>query len=120
MASSLRIVTIKKGEQAVIKVNSEFPVTLEFDGHSITLWAKGGMVFQRLEAVETETQIEQEEDAEPYEETQLMFTPEKSPPPHVTIRSRLTIENRKDIQDLQLNLYDHLDEGDTQLQAFMD
>lgn len=115
MASSLRIVTIKRGEQAVIKVNSEFPVTLEFDGHSITLWAKNGMVFQRLEAVETETQVEEEEDAEPYEETQLMFTPEK-----VTIRSRLTVENRKDIQDLQMDLFDHLEEGDTQLQMFMD
>lgn len=123
MASSLRIITVKRGEQAIVKVNSDIPITLEFDGHSITLWARGGMVFQRMEVVEQETQVEEECDIEPYEETQLMFTPEPSPrkaslgavlPHHVTIRSRLTMENRKDLQDLQTELF-YLDAGDTQV-----
>lgn len=121
MASSLRIITVKKGEQAVVKVNSDIPITLELDGHSITLWARGGMVFQRLETVEQETQVEEECDTDPYEETQLMFTPsprKTSPdvvmPHHVTIRSRLTMTDKKDLQELQTELF-YLDSGDTQI-----
>lgn len=82
------------------------------------------MVFQRLEAVEKETQVEEEYDAEPYEETQLMFTPEPSPrkasfgdvlPQHVTIRNKLTFENREDLQALQMDLFDNMEAGDTQI-----
>lgn len=125
MASSLRLITVNKGEQAIIKVNSAIPITLEFDGHSMTIWARGGMVFQRMEVVEEETQVEEELDIEPYEETQPMFTSSPSPPKKkksvdfvvpndITIRSRLTMKDRKDIQDLQSELF-YLDAGETQI-----
>ena len=116
MATSLRIVTIAKGEQAIIKVNSAIPLTLEFEGHSITLWARSGMVFQRLETTAVETQVEEEIDAEPYEETQVMDSESDDVvlPEHVTIRSRLTTENKIDLQDLQTELF-YLDAGETQL-----
>lgn len=114
-ANQLRIITIARDEQVVIKVNSRYPITLELDGHTIQMWASGGMVFQRTETVETETQIEEEGDIECDDETQLMDD-EAVLPSNITIRNKLTCIDKQDLVHLQMELYDgSMEAGETQL-----
>jgi hypothetical protein len=67
---TLRLITINEGEEAIIKVNSAVPITLDFKGHVITAWAGNGMIFQRLstseEVVDTKEKrvVEVDDDAE--------------------------------------------------------
>lgn len=113
----LRLITIAKGEQAIVKVNSDIPITIEFEGQAVTLWAMKGMIFQRIEHPgDDSTQVEvedSEKDSEPYEETQLMFTPSPKkrrnnsivPPEHITIRQSLSVDDRKILEELQADLF---------------
>lgn len=127
MASRVRIVTINKGEEAIIRVNSGLPITLEFPGHLVSCYEKNGLVFQRIEKQfrEEQTQEDDEIEVDDNQETQIMdsgetqvFTQiEESPPPtktapktppillrNLNLRSR-RISLYQDIQDLQSDLF---------------
>ena len=128
MASKVRIVTINKGEEAIIRVNSGLPITLEFPGQLVSLYYNNGLVFQRIEKTsgDDETQEIDEMEAGSDEETQQMETQlqtmvetqtqiEDTPPP-ISIKSppivlrNLNLRSRRkslyqDIQDLQQDLF---------------
>lgn len=72
---AVRIFTINEGEEAMIRVNSGKPITLEFPGHLVTVYEDRGVIFQRVEKQseeEEQTQEVEEVEADPYEETQVM------------------------------------------------
>jgi hypothetical protein len=56
MASAIRIITINDGEEAMIRVNSNRPITLEFPGNLVSVYEENGLVFQRIEKQDTNTQ----------------------------------------------------------------
>jgi hypothetical protein len=62
---SVRILTINDGEEALIRVNSNRPITLEFYGHLVTVYEKDGLIFQRVE-----------KQNEPMDMTQEAYEPE--------------------------------------------
>jgi len=115
----LRLITVAKGEQAIVKVDSDIPITIEFKGQAITLWAMSNMIFQRIEHPDCGVEVEVEDsvteiDSEYYEETQLMFTPSPQkkrrnssivPPEHITIRKSLSVDDRKILDELQSELF---------------
>lgn len=143
MDKRLRLLTINQGEEAHIKVNSSIPITLDFNGHCITLWAVGDMVFQRTEKTEVDSEpvrIEPDDEGpmvetQPMfddddmtddggetqiEETQIQFTP--SPPPfsspvlpeHITLRKN-PLSHLRELEDLQMELFGDMYSGDTQI-----
>lgn len=74
---SVRILSIKEGEEAIIRVNSRNPIMLEFPGHLVTVYEDGGKIFHKVEKQsETmeETQEMDEEGADSDGETQCMET----------------------------------------------
>jgi len=119
MATQLRIFTVKEGEQAIIQVYSHIPITLDFNGKSVTLWCRDGMVFQRIEDTVVETQIDEPPLSE-VEETQRMdeeetqtqidmspprFTTMPVPPEHITIRQEFSRIDLEDLEELQTELF---------------
>lgn len=74
---AVRIFTINMGEEALIRVNSQKPITLEFPGHLVTIYEENGLIFQRVEkqsdAVETQ-EMDEEEDLGDDVDTQCMET----------------------------------------------
>lgn len=74
---AVRILTINKGEEALVRVNSMKPITLEFPGHLVTVYEENGLIFQRVEkqsfVVETQ-EMDEEEAPDDNEETQYMET----------------------------------------------
>jgi cell fate (sporulation/competence/biofilm development) regulator YlbF (YheA/YmcA/DUF963 family) len=130
---TLRLITINEGEEAIIKVNSNVPITLDFNGHVMTVWAGDGMIFQRLstneevvEAVEKHV-IEVDDDAQTeideYEETQTQLEDyeeagytqvevyDETPSPSVIneppelVRSRNPVSHLREFEDLQQELF---------------
>lgn len=132
MASKVRIVTINRGEEAVVRVNSLLPITLEFPGWLVSVYERNGLVFQRMERqgvvdAEGETQEDDEIEADDMEETQRMdeevieetqvFTQlDETPPPspakvsppillrNLNLRSR-RVSLYRDIHDLNKDLF---------------
>ena len=73
---SVRIFTVNQGDEALIRVNSGKPITLEFPGHLVTVYEDKGVIFQRIEKQqdpEEQTQELEEEEADPYDETQELL-----------------------------------------------
>lgn len=142
MNHSLRILTINENEEAIIKVNSSIPVTLDFNGMSITLYYRDGWVFQKVEPTPmhnaddkiepadlgplVETQPMNNETPEFFVETQPMDneTPEFHPTPfprpdYSNVTNRIKKISKKDIQDiadLQKDLFGAA--GDTQIEDY--
>lgn len=73
---SVRILTINMGEEALVRVNSQKPITLEFPGHLVTIYEENGLIFQRVEKQEDNQTQEMDEEEAPgdEEETQFMET----------------------------------------------
>lgn len=74
---AVRIFTINLGEEALVRVNSRKPITLEFPGHLVTIYEENGLIFQRVEKQfpEPQTQEDDEEKApDDDSETQFMET----------------------------------------------
>lgn len=74
---AVRIFTINMGEEALVRVNSQKPITLEFPGHLVTVYEENGLIFQRVEkqSCQVETQeVDEEEAPDDNVETQLMET----------------------------------------------
>lgn len=70
---SVRIVTINQGEEAMIRVNSGKPITLEFPGHLVTVYEMDGVIFQRVEKQwEGEGEIAVEREALSDDVTEIM------------------------------------------------
>jgi hypothetical protein len=130
MASKVRIITVNRGEEAIIRVNSGLPITLEFPGHLVSVYEKRGLVFQRIEKTgdeETQTQDVDEIEAGPDEETQLMEDEETevqtlvetqiddTPSPVKNVKTPIILRDLnmrsrrrslyQDIQDLQQDLF---------------
>jgi len=113
--SILRIITINSNEEAVIRVNSSLPITLDFNGMSITLSFKDGCISQKIEPNECLTEMDEEDEVDlgPLVETQpLLESPESV---HVTTRKSkscgYTDAELAAIQDFQQCFMD----GDTQI-----
>lgn len=130
---TLRLITINEGEEAIIKVNSNVPITLDFNGHVMTVWGGDGMIFQRLstneevvEAVEkhvievdddAQTEIDEDEETqtqlEDYEEagyTQVEVYDETPSPsvinePPELVRYRNPASHLREFEDLQQELF---------------
>ena len=73
---AVRIFTINMGEEALVRVNSQKPITLEFPGHLVTIYEEAGLIFQRVEKQNdtVQTQEMDEKEASDDEETQCMDT----------------------------------------------
>ena len=74
---AVRIFTINMGEEALVRVNSHKPITLEFPGHLVTIYEENGLIFQRVEKQtdKLQTQEMEEKDAPDDDmETQWMDT----------------------------------------------
>lgn len=125
MAQSTRIFTINQGEEAIIRVNSNKHVTLEFSKSIVTLVEEHGVVYMRQEFQEgdigepvMEVDVEQEEtqimETQIETQTQIEFTP---PPPvkrasicldsnvNITFRKPFTRAQRMEIEGLQQDLF---------------
>lgn len=59
MASAIRIITINQDEEAVIRINSNRPVTLEFPNHLVSVYEQEGHMFYRVEKEEVDTQTQE-------------------------------------------------------------
>lgn len=130
MNHSLRLLTINENEEAIIKVNSSIPVTLDFNGMSITLYYRDGWVFQKVEPTPKHNADDKIEPADlgPLVETQPMDneTPEFHPTPlpwpdysNVTTRNKkISKSDIQDIADLQQDLFGAA--GDTQIETYDD
>lgn len=77
IAMAVRIFTINMGEEALVRVNSGKPITLEFPGHLVTIYEENGLIFQRVEkqndTVQTQEMVEPEAPDDDME-TQCMDT----------------------------------------------
>lgn len=77
IAMAVRIFTINMGEEALVRVNSRKPITLEFPEHLVTIYEEDGLIFQRVERqydiVQTQEMEEQEAPSDDVE-TQCMDT----------------------------------------------
>jgi hypothetical protein len=49
MDTVTRIITINSGEEAMIRVNSNKVITLEFPNHLVSVYEQDGLIFQRVE-----------------------------------------------------------------------
>lgn len=76
MASRVRILTVNRGEEVLIRVNSHLPITLEFPANLVTVYEQNGLVFQRIESQDSgsETHEQREEEAGSDDETQYLET----------------------------------------------
>jgi cell fate (sporulation/competence/biofilm development) regulator YlbF (YheA/YmcA/DUF963 family) len=130
---TFRLITINEGEEAIIKVNSNVPITLDFNGHVVTVWAGDGMIFQRLStneevvgAVEKHV-VEVDDDAQTeideYEETQTQLEDyeeagytqvevyDETPSPSVIneppelVRYRNPVSHLREFEELQQELF---------------
>lgn len=59
MASAIRIITINSGEEALIRVNSNRVITLEFPNHLVSVYEEGGLIFQRVEKQQSGEQTQE-------------------------------------------------------------
>lgn len=132
--SQIRILTINKGEEVIIRVNSDKHVTLEFPCGILTVIEQHGALYTRMsvqpalvDESDAETEVEVDDDVE----TQAMdeeVVPQTPPPltPEIVRMfagggfdqvnhkhlSRLEME---DIAALQLDLHDDFEAGETQI-----
>jgi hypothetical protein len=72
MASAVRIITINHKEEALIRVNSNRPITLEFPGHLVSVYEQDGLIFQRVEKQDSTYTQELFEPAADMENTQKL------------------------------------------------
>jgi hypothetical protein len=121
---TLRLITINEGEEAMIRVNSSVPITLDFKGHVITAWAGNGMIFQRLSTSEEVVEEKEEKkvveidddvntevgdydeggltEIEDYDETP---SPSVMGDPPEVMRYRNPISHNREFEDLQKDLF---------------
>lgn len=73
-AMAVRIITINEGDEALIRVNSRKPITLEFPGCLVSVYEDNGLIFQRVEnqSMDTQTQEVEEMEEDGNAETQTM------------------------------------------------
>jgi hypothetical protein len=128
MATKTRIITINPGEEAIIRVNSDKHVTLEFNKSILTAFEEEGVIYTRHEDQKfnsEDNEVEVEVDAN--EETQYMETQIEETPTPPLVRyfagggfnsvnqkhlSRIEME---DISELQMELFGNMESGDTQI-----
>lgn len=132
MAHTTRLFTLNQGEEAVIRVNTSFHITLEFSNCIMTVFqGPDGIIFSRMEyqAREEEDVEEEEPFDELVQETQLMMDEEEEVDEfplapavnedNITVRrpshtpfSRTEVE---DLEELQMELFGSMEAGDTQI-----
>jgi hypothetical protein len=123
--SKVRVIEVEEGETVFLKVNSMYPITIEFQKGTLVAFEALGGVFTRFSAERPAVMADVEEDAqtehEDYmEETQEMDygldtnitpppQPHPDPPPHVT--------TRKSVREHKVSpIPFHLQAGETQLE----
>lgn len=138
MSRAVRIITIHEQEEAMIRVESARPITLEFSNCLVTVYEMGGVIFQRVEPIEERLNVPLRADTpESFIETQPMDVEELetqtqletpsplrrelgSPPPSAPLRASLSLPPFVDDgSSVKLNFqgeYD-MEAGDTQLDA---
>lgn len=94
-AMAVRIITINEGEEALIRVNSKNPITLEFPGCLVSVYEENGLIFQRVEnqTMEVQTQEVEEMEEDGDAETQCMDN---------EIKTETQIETEVDYDETQI------------------
>lgn len=118
MSTKLRLITVQPMEEAIVRVDSTVPVTIEFGLFTVTLSIIGGSLFQRIEQHEEQTVVDVDEVCD--EETQPVSPPMKRRsfsvhPSHVTIRKTMSRIDKADLEELTAELFGEFEAGFTQI-----
>lgn len=100
---AVRIITINDGDEALIRVNSRKPITLEFPGCLVSVYEDNGLIFQRVEnqSMHTQTQEVEEMEEDGDAETQKMDD-EIQTETQVEIQTETQLETQLDFEETQI------------------
>lgn len=126
MAQRTRVLAIKKHEVAFIRVDAQaWKVVLEFEHSQLTVFEQGGKLFTRQELIPDISDVETMDETESEDDDEFIETQPMTPLlkrrsaaeilQNVTIRKRMSMAQKTDLEELQLELFGDFDAGDTQL-----